>query len=140
MSPPVNLQARLFFLWVTVTILKQVTLQKMNLKMPSEMQLSPTNRYMKIEITTVILWFINKLVSPTFEGGVAGIDVFEMVTILHSRPGWLKWIQPKWTYFSELNPPPRPEHFYFCTLGDIVVWPPLLKKRRGNFCPQNSLS
>ncbi len=41
----------------------------MNLKMPSEMQLSPTNRYMKIEITTVILWFINKLVSPTFEGG-----------------------------------------------------------------------
>ncbi len=34
--------------------------------------------------------------------------------------------------------PPRPDHLYFCTLDDFVVWPPLLKKRRGNFYTQNS--
>jgi len=54
---------------------------------------------------------------------VAGIDDFEMFTIVLSRPGWLKWIQQKWTYFSELNQPPRPDHVYFCMSDDSVVWP-----------------
>jgi len=66
---------------------------------------------------------------------VAGIADFGMFTLLLSRPGWLKGILLKWTYFSELNKPPRPENLYFCTLDDLLVWPPLLKKRRGNFCP-----
>jgi len=59
---------------------------------------------------------------------VAGIADFEMITILLSRPGWLKRIHQKLTYFSELNQPPRPDNSYFCTLDDFVVWPGAVEK------------
>ena len=72
--------------------------------------------------------FVDKSFPSFFQGGVAGIADLEMVTIMLSRPGWLKRIQQKWTYFSELNQPPRPDHLYFCTSDDLVVWPPLLEK------------
>jgi hypothetical protein len=59
---------------------------------------------------------------------VAGIDDFKMFTILFSRPGWLKRIQLKWTYFSELHQPPRPDIYISARLMVLLSGHPSLKK------------
>jgi len=64
------------------------------------MSIAVNLRNILITKTIIIIWYITKQVSPPFKGGVAGIAVFGMFTILLSRPGWLKRIQKKWTYFS----------------------------------------
>ncbi len=79
---------------------------------------------------------------------MAGIADFEMFTILLSRPGWLiiccllnfllsnsltlidpkKRIQRKWTYFSELHQPPRPDIYISARLMVLLSGHPSLKK------------
>jgi len=54
------------------------------------MSIAVNLRNILITKTIIIIWYITKQVSPPFKGGVAGIAVFGMFTILLSRPGWLK--------------------------------------------------
>jgi hypothetical protein len=66
---------------------------------------------------------------------VAGIADFKMFTILLSRPGWLKRIQKKWTYFSELN---HPGQNIYISARQMILWSghPSLKKGGETFVPK----